>query len=148
MQTPREQIYLALYTLLQGITDWNFVDRQFHVITEISEGQFPAMMMCQSKEKAEVTGRGIPIRWRLLVEVVIYVDTTNDLESIPASLINPLIDAVELAIQPDVGNQSNLPQTLGGLVSQCRINGEIETDEGKLGARGWVVIPVEITVPA
>jgi hypothetical protein len=37
--------------------------------------------------------------------------------------------------------------TLGGLVNYCRIEGDIETDEGLLGEQAVAIIPVSILVP-
>ncbi|HWR15167.1 MAG TPA: hypothetical protein VN577_10080 [Terriglobales bacterium] len=147
MNAPREDIYAALFTLLNGLADWKFTDRKYVPISQIGDTSFPAMMMCQKDEQPEVNGRGIPIKWHLNVEVVIYVDTGGDREDmVPAQLLNPLLDTIENAIQPDPTIRG--PQTLGGLVSQTRINGKVETDGGVLLNRGWAVVPVEIIVPA
>lgn len=148
MRVPRETIYLALYNLLLGITDWNFIDRRFHVISELNQGQFPAIMMVQKPELSEVAGRGIPIKWTLKVDVVVYVDTTNNPDRVPAELLNPILDDIEAAVQPNVNNPGLSPQTLGGLVCECRIRGEVMTDEGTLGTHGFIAVPVEIIVQA
>lgn len=144
MEHSREEIYLALYDLLCGLDDWKFTTRKFVPITQVSEGQFPALLVVRKNEQAETNGKGIPIRWILAVDVVVYVDTTEDPDRIPAELLNPILDKLEAALQPP--NQQ--VQTLGGLVSQCRIRGLIETDEGMLGSRGFIAVPVEIIVPA
>lgn len=146
MQIPRETIYAALYALLINVSDWNFVARRFHAISELSEGQFPAMLMVQKKELAEAGGRGIPVKWTLQLDVIVYVDTTNSPARVPSQVTNQILDDLEAVIQPNVSNMLSLPQTLGGLVSQCRIRGEIITDEGILGSHGFIMVPIEVVV--
>ena len=146
MQVTREQIYAALYNQLLTVSAWAFADRRFHVITELQEGQFPAMMMLQKGELSEVQGRGVPIKWVLKVDVLVYVDSSNSPNRVPAQVVNPILDALELCIQPNINNALLLPQTLGGLVSQCRIKGEIVTDEFIGGSQAMVSIPLEIVV--
>jgi hypothetical protein len=57
---------------------------------------------------------------------------------LPAIALNQLVDAIELALSPGPAFEE---QTLGGLVSHCRIVGEIETDEGVLGDQAVAIIP-------
>lgn len=77
-----------------------------------------------------------------MADVYIYVKT--DGES-PSSLLNPLLDAVEQALQPQHPD-INQWQTLGGLATHCWIEGTIETDEGTLGDQAVAIIPINILV--
>jgi len=53
------------------------------------------------------------------------------------------LDEIEKALEP----QDEETLTLDGLVSHCRIEGEIETDEGMLDTQAVAVIPISILVP-
>lgn len=86
---------------------------------------------------------GLPPRWTLTADLFVYVQAPDDATA-PATVINPLLDAIEAALAPDPVD--NL-QTLGGLVAHCWIAGKIETDEGVLGGQAVAIVPIEILVP-
>jgi hypothetical protein len=86
---------------------------------------------------------GLPPRRQLSVELYLYA-ASGDPHIAPSSLLNPLLDAVETALAPDPGSDT---QTLGGLAEHCWIGGRIETDEGALGDQAVAILPVEILLP-
>jgi hypothetical protein len=97
--------------------------------------------MTQKSENAEER-QPLPVKWRASVDLYLYAQAPDELTS-PATVLNPLLDAVEAALAPDpVGHV----QTLGGLVSHCWIAGRIQTDEGVLGGQAVAIVPVEILV--
>jgi hypothetical protein len=100
--------------------------------------------MSQTRGRAE-TQQGavnLPVVHVLEVSFFIYVHSTDPYMA-PAVLLNPLIDALELALAPDLGTglqQLGLPE----MVWHTRINGIIETAEGVLGDQELAIVPVEI----
>lgn len=52
-----------------------------------------------------------------------------------------MIDAVAAALAPEAADEE---QTLGDLVEYCRINGDIEVNEGLVSGAPLAIIPVEI----
>lgn len=145
MNQPREAVYAALFNLIKGATGITNSSRKFLPWDSITPEQCPYLMQVEQNETAEVNGRGIPIKWLLHVEQVVYIATSGDVDGqVPTQIMNPLIDAIEAAM----GDPVLAPQTLGGLVSQVRIKGVVEKGQDRLGARGWVVVPVEIVIPA
>jgi hypothetical protein len=75
----------------------------------------------------------------------IYVYTkTNDSTAVPAIDLNNILDGVDarLAPSPVTGKQ-----TLGGLVSHCRRDGEVMLDPGDLDGQALAIIPIKIFVP-
>jgi hypothetical protein len=81
-------------------------------------------------------------------EHVRKIDIANDQNVAGATLLNPLIAAVEAAFAPD--NPVHQTQTLGGLVQAVYIDGatvkaisDVDIDHGQGGA----VIPVRILIP-
>lgn len=104
----------------------------------------PAMFLTMNNQSNEKV-RGIKSKWTLLFDLYIYVNTTNDPNVIPASLMNPILDQVDSMFNPD--NLADYALTLGGLVSHAAINGTVITDEGLLDDQAVVVIPIEILVP-
>jgi hypothetical protein len=100
--------------------------------------------MSQKRQRAE-TRQGavnLPVVYVLEADFYIYVHTSDPYMA-PAMLLNPLIDAVELALAPDP--ISGLQQLgLPGMVRHVRINGMIETAEGVLLDQEIGIIPVEV----
>ena len=108
----------------------------------MTPAQQPALFQTQ---KGETITRpaGLPPRRTLAVDLVLYA-VSGDSAVAPASLLNPLIDAVEAALEP---GPAFAKQTLGGLVSHCCVSGRVEIVEGVLGAQAVAIVPIEIVVP-
>ncbi len=149
---PRETIYAAFYALLAAITaedgskTFKSGGRVLKAQEEVALEEAPALYVLQKTETAEVI-RDIPTRWSLEAEVYIYVKTETQPGVAPSTQLNPLVDAVIAALGGP--NQPNTPieQTLGGLVSKCRVAGAVVYGEGVLGDYGVAIVPVRITVP-
>jgi hypothetical protein len=137
----REPIYAALFTLVAGAASFVTISRRLRHWSDIGAAEQPALFMIQKSENAEER-RPLPVKWRASVDLYLYAQAPDELTS-PATVLNPLLDAVEAALAPDpVGHV----QTLGGLVSHCWIAGRIQTDEGVLGGQAVAIVPVEILV--
>jgi hypothetical protein len=98
--------------------------------------------MTQKSETAAVKALGAPLVWTLNVELYLYAHSSDPRLS-PATVLNPLIDAVEAALAPapttglqDLG--------LAAMVQHAMIAGKIETEEGVLGDQAIAIIPIEI----
>jgi hypothetical protein len=139
----REPIYQALVTLLSALPGFKTVSRRLLAWGQVSLPDQPALFIIQKRENA-VVKTGYPTIWHLELDLVIYCNTGGDEKAVPSSVFNPLVDAVVTAL---IGTNLNQDQTLGGLVTRCRIEGAIETDEGVLGSEAVVIIPITILVP-
>lgn len=135
----REAIYSALFGMIvpdaivtsgRLLRHWDAVD----------PAEMPALFQAQRSEKIEQTAaNGLPTRWLLGADLYLYVAT--DGVTPPATVLNPLLDAIVAKLEP---TGLGAPQTLGGLVQWARIDGAIETDEGTLGSKAVAIIPVRI----
>jgi hypothetical protein len=132
----RESIYAALFELISGIEGIVTSDRTLLHWADVPPVQQPALFQVQKTEDADYKF-SLPTKWSLYADIYIYAYAKDDGSS-ASQILNPLIDAVETAIMPEIGQE----QTLGGLVSHCRIVGRVETDEGVLGKQGVVIIPI------
>lgn len=103
-------------------------------------------------ENYERSGRGLPPTRYWDVRVLLYAKIPEGMTlGVPdsttpgATVINPLIDAVESALDP--GDKDGL-QTLGGLVVDCRIEGTIVKALGDADPSGicGAIVPVRILV--
>jgi hypothetical protein len=135
----RETVYSALFTKLQSVVGFNTISRRLKHFADLPENiALPALYQIQGKEMAEQS-RGLPTKWRFLIDVYIYCRQADTTAS-PSSTLNPLIQAVEtaLAFDPITGTQ-----TLNDTVSHAWITG-VEYFEGVQGNVSIAVLNIEI----
>jgi len=136
----REAIYSALWAKLQSIDGFKSKSRRLQHWADVEKRAQPALFMAQTGEFAQTT-TGQPTRWTLKVSLYIYVHTT--MNQPPGPIINPLLDAVCNTVNelhPVTG------RSLLGVdgVEWCRVEGNIETDEGTLVDQAVAIVPVTI----
>ncbi|MGH7093764.1 MAG: hypothetical protein ACREFB_09550 [Stellaceae bacterium] len=138
----REPIYAALFDLVSGAAPFVTVERRLRHWSDVAPTEQPALYMTQKAETASVKALGAPVVWTLSVELYLYVHSSDPYQA-PATILNPLVDAVEAALAPAAvtGLQDfGLP----GMVQHAYIAGRIETDEGVLGDQAVAIVPIEI----
>jgi hypothetical protein len=138
----REPIYAALFDLAAGAAGFVTAERRLRHWSDVAPAEQPALFMTQKSEIAAVKTLGAPTIWTLLVEVYLYAHSSDPYLS-PATVLNPLVDAVEAALAPAATTGL---QDLGlpSMVQHAYIVGKIETEEGVLGDQAIAIIPVEI----
>ncbi|MDE2467770.1 MAG: hypothetical protein KGL35_03270 [Bradyrhizobium sp.] len=141
----REAVFSALFTKMQAISLFATASRRMTLPQQIQPGNLPAIMIWEQPEHTKITTGQPAIReWEAWI-VVVFKNTDK---SIPgATILNPMIDAVEAALAPDdIGRNVN---TLGGLVWYCRIDGTTTKETGDTDAAGLggAVITIKIKVP-
>ena len=135
----REEIWAALFAKLPT-AGFNTKSRRLKHWDDVPKEKQPALFLAQGPEThVRVTGQ--PAKRTFTGELYVYARTDGGLD--PGPVINPLLDAIEQALEPNAVEQV---QTLGGLVDHCRIEGAIETDEGTLGDQLVAIIPIHMLV--
>lgn len=134
----RAAIYAALWAHLNNIAGFATYERRLRHWSDVSGTEMPYLAMAQTNQSAQ-TVKGTPTIWTLGGDLWIYVRTDGN--QVPADIMNPLLDAVEASIAPGTNATT---QTLGGVVSHCWIEGEIQTDEGTLGDIAVARVPIRI----
>jgi hypothetical protein len=139
----REQIDNALFQRLNSFlpSSVKTVSRRLKMWSEVPPSEQPAIFMIKRDENITRT-RGLPAKVTARFDIVIYANNGGDQSVAPAGLINPVIDAVQDALEPDQTGVQDLG--FAGSVSHCHISGSIQTDEGVLGDQAIVIIPVEV----
>ncbi|HLI20183.1 MAG TPA: hypothetical protein VKV32_03635 [Stellaceae bacterium] len=137
----REPIYAALFALVSSCADFVTVSRRLRHWSDVGAAEQPALFQIQKSEAAEERA-SLPPKWRAAVDLYIYAQAPDEVTP-PATIVNPLLDAIEAALAPDPFTNV---QSLGGLVSHCWIAGKIMTDEGVLGGQAVAIVPIEILV--
>ncbi len=138
----REPIYAALFGHVAGAAHFVTAARRFRHWSDMTPAEQPSLFMRQKSEVASAPAPGAPTVWTLLVEFYVYAHASDPYVA-PATVLNPLIDAVEaaLAASPVTGMQDlGVP----AMVQHARIAGKIETTEGVLRDQAVAVIPIEI----
>jgi len=140
----REPIYGALFAKLAAAANFVTASRRLRHWADVGPAEQPALFQAQKSETAK-HARGLPPRWTIEIDLYIYAQAPDELTA-PASVLNPLLDAVEAALATGGADLATGTQTLGGLVSHCWIAGKIQTDEGVLGGQAVAIVPIEIVV--
>lgn len=135
----REAIYSALFARLSSLPGVKTASRKLKLWNDVPAGEQPAIFQAQKNEIGQAR-QGLPTLWTLSLDVYVYVKSPG--KTVPATVLNPLLDAITDALKPD--NPIQNTQTLGGLVAHCWIEGTIETDEGTLGDQAVAIVPIRI----
>ena len=147
---PREQIYSALFAILQGTLlapagPFKTVSRRWQDPSQLSPADRPCLYQVQKDELTCTSVNGLPIHARLNLDLVLYTAGDSEPSSVPSTELNSLLDAVESAVRSAA---PGIAQTLGGRVSHCRIEGKIEIVENVQGAIALAVVPIEVLTTA
>lgn len=148
MNVARETVMTALVGLLAGTrfalpvngqSGFVSVSRRLKLWSDVPKSQRPALFVAEHREQQSHQNEGLPAKTTLAVDLFIYIDS-GDKNTIPAIALNTILDALEAALRPANGSR----QTLGGLVSHCRIDGAVLKDPGDLDGDGLLWVPLKI----
>ena len=150
MIAQREQIYAALFTKLQTALlspagPFKTVSRRWQDPSQISPADRPALYQVQKDEMAKTSVIGVPVLWRIGLDLVLYTAGDAEPNVVQSTELNNLLDAVELAVDSAT---PGLAQSLGKLVTYCRIDGKVEIVENVQGTMAIAVVPVVIEITA
>ena len=144
----REPIYAAVFNYFANLTSGNaplFVSatRRPSTWEQIRTEDTPALLMRQRSEHQKHR-QFMPPAWTLHIDLLIYVHTDGqrDRESIPAQILNPLLDAIDSAFVVD--DPINRACTLGGLVTWAAFDGTTQIHLGTLGDDTVAIVPIVV----
>lgn len=144
MITAREPIWTALFALLQTAPGFRTYSRRMKLWGDMSDAEKPSLILFTPTEQWVSTGLQNPQKTTLDATIFIYTIDGKDPTAVPIIAMNNLLDAVCGVLQPSPLYQN---QTLGGLVSNCWVEGEIYKEPGDLDGDGLAMIPLKILVP-
>jgi hypothetical protein len=150
MTSQREQIYAALFALLQGALlapagPFKTVSRRWQDPSQISPADRPALYQVQKDEVARSSVIGVPIVWKIGLDLVLYTAGDAEPNIVQSTELNNLLDAVEGALKNVV---PGMAQSLGRQVNYCRIEGKVEIVENVQGTMAMAVVPVAVEITA
>jgi hypothetical protein len=140
-----ESIYAALFARAQAVnassTPFTTMSRRWLPWDQMNAEQSPGFFQRQPRFAVAGGDRGLP-KFTLRVEWYVYLTTDPaDLQTVTATPINNYATALINAILPTLQGQR---QTLGGLVENAYIDGEVLIDEGLLSSPAVLLIPITI----
>lgn len=138
----REPIYAGIFAKLSAAARFKKTSRTLRHWVDVPSIEQPALFQAQTGEDVSTTP-GLPSVWQGKLDVYVYAHNSGDKSVAPSQLLNPLIDAIEAALAPDVVSGKC---KLGGLVEHVWIEGHIQTDEGTLGDQAVAIVPVVFKV--
>lgn len=143
----REDIYKALYAKLnaKSITYgglFKTVTRRPILWNEIKPTELPALVIIQEGDTYVYQSENTPPKVTLNTTLLIYTKASQEKAYIPATLMNNLKDSIDDALKADYTGK----QTLGGLVSHCRVEGDCPLEDGSLDGTGVAVVRVKMLV--
>jgi len=146
----REAIMTALFTKLQaavfsspinGSSTWVTTSRRLQLWADVAASSRPYMCMTEHHEQQVYKSENVPAYVTIMIDVFVYIDS-KDQGTTPSIILNIILDALDAAIAPGPGEQR---QTLGGLVSHCRVDGPVLKDPGDIDGDGLIIYPIKIT---
>src|SRR5689334_3080680 len=95
----REAIYAALWELGASAATFAGASRRLRHWADVAPAEQPALFMCEKGGRATVKALGAPIVWTLYADFYVYVHSSDPYLA-PATVLNPLLDALEAALAP------------------------------------------------
>jgi hypothetical protein len=138
--TSREAIFAALFAKAAAAPGLVTTSRAVRGWDAVPSAEQPALFQSEGRQTAVVVV-GQPTKWTLRAELIIYVHAATCGAPDVVTALNAIVDSIVAALEREPGSGR---QTLGGLVTDARIQGDIETDEGRLGQQAVAIIPIEI----
>lgn len=145
MKGTRESIFAALFAQASvantGHTKFGVMSRRFIPWSQRSNLESPEFYQLQLPQMSKQNTFGANV-WKLHAIWFIYVPVnTDDFKTVVSTTLNNYLDALDNAISASLSGQK---QTLGNLVTNAWIDGDVIVDEGLLSPPALIAIPISI----
>ena len=124
--------------------------RGWQDIQQVPEAERPALFMLEDDQDAIRPRAGMPPR-RLLMRVTLLIYAWSGGQTVeggvPASVIQPILDAIDDVLNPGPPPLGIQQQTLGGVAYDAFISGRIIVVPGYRDGQALAAIPVQVLVP-
>jgi hypothetical protein len=151
MNNPREAISEALFTQLQkangtGAGQFNFqsFERGLKSWGSVPAANQPAAFLVKWKESLTQVNLGLTV-YVLDYLLVIYLQVDPSTGTVGETTCNAILDALDLALQSKPPYEK---QSLGGLVINAWIEGEVMIDTGILDQQAAIFVPIKVRTGA
>lgn len=120
--------------------------RRFMNWTQVPPADMPALFLWEPDDEYAWPG-GALAKWTYHAEAIVYLTAPSDLTQDPVSDLDAVKDAMFDALRPTGADLQTGQQTLGGLVSSCRVEGKVVKAAGDLDGVSLLVVPIRALVP-
>lgn len=152
----REAIWNALFAVFDAKVGSAYITiGQHHVQPpQLALEQQPAFFLVQTRETRSRSARAIGTQVKLMLSgfIILYFEAPPPLfepvgeETVLGSTkVNAMLKAIDDAMLPDDPTTGKF--TIGGLVSDCWVEGDVDMDPGIYSQQGAAILPVKILVP-
>jgi len=150
ISSSREAVLSALFakfssvvfsSSVRGHTGFATVSRRLKHWSDVPKSERPAMFMVCHGETPTYRAENMPAYLKFSIKLFIYIDG-SDKSSVPDTDISVILDAVDAALKPGPGEQR---LSLGGLVSHCRVDGDVLRDPGDMDDDGIIIVPISVS---
>jgi len=151
--STREAVYAALFALLNSLgpsPGTGALKECSRRLKQIDDDSFPANLpaayQVQDDQVYKKASTSIPPVMMWKAQWIVY-GYSADADVAPSTVLNNLVDALvgpSGVLTPKANGDS---QTLGGLVTDCAVDGDVKIFEGLLGDRCVAIIPIRILLP-
>ncbi|MDP9039837.1 MAG: hypothetical protein M3O02_11295 [Acidobacteriota bacterium] len=148
----REALWSALFAHFQAsLTGFATMGRRHIQPPHLPQDSQPAFFLVQVREKRGGTMRGTPNRLTLHGFIILYTPApvTDEVpgteQQLAATTLNGFFKQIDDALKPDSRDTGKF--TLGGLVTECAIEGEVDQDPGLFTSQAAAILPIYMLVP-
>lgn len=140
--TPRETYYAALVSQLETLVTNGAIKRLARKVTLKDINNPPKLPCLYIDTDKELVEHQAGQKAKLLITVRLFAFVAApDNNATPDTDLSDLLDAIDTALAPLPG----VPfQTLGGIVTHCWIEGEIERFEAGVEGKALAIVPVHM----
>lgn len=145
--TTRKAVIAALLAQLNVNNTFATIGHRLTDPTTIGDGNYPALFLIKPNERTERASGSMPAKRIMECYACIYTNVGDDPNAIPADAIDDLLDAIDIALAPGPADQGRGGrQTLGGLVENCIVDGNIDIGPNDVLAKGQAIVPITVTL--
>lgn len=76
---------------------------------------------------------------------IVYSDVGTNDSAVPNTIVNNILDAIEVAMKPDDILEGTL--TLGGLVQAVTLDGTTQRSSGDTTGKALAIVPIRVLIP-
>jgi len=141
----REQVALALFAQLQTVGSAIKTYSRRPAIWPNTVA-LPALYMGQTEEDLNYSGDNTALYKNVLYfAITLYINVGLDPNAEPDTPLNALLDAIDTVMAPPPTNPTQ--QTLGGLVTYARREGNVIRAPGYIDGQGGAFFKIKVLVP-
>lgn len=146
MRVARKLISQTLFAQLESAYPWARAERGTEIWSNVAPVDQPFLgLICPHEAASQPQSWGLT-RWERFYFALIYLRRDQmPLEEGQyfSDLVDDMLDAIDLAL---LGTPKGEANTLGGLVTQCSIDGDVMVNSGLLDNQSVILVPIHVVV--